>query len=246
MSVSLLAADARRLTDQIKVSVEGVWVLITQAYTDRVWAALGYGSWDEYCTREFGTSRLRLPREERAEVVASLRESGLSLRAIAAATGESKDTVARSLTDAVSNETPAIVPIRPIPTAMPPDLVAEVEDFYDRLDVGEDVLDDHVSPDALEARLPPRPPVTGMDGKQYTASRASASAPRRPPLTDAAQRAAWEFRKSIERIERIAADDRFPANKEQVAAALRGHLIYATEVCQDLLGRLDHQSQEDR
>jgi len=52
--------------------------LVKQAYTERAWDALGYASWDEYCTREFGTSRLRLPREERAEVVASLRESGLS------------------------------------------------------------------------------------------------------------------------------------------------------------------------
>lgn len=49
------------------------------------------------CTREFGTSRLRLPREERAEVVASLRESGLSQRAIASATGLSQDTVRRDL-----------------------------------------------------------------------------------------------------------------------------------------------------
>jgi len=38
---------------------------------------------------------LRLPREERSEVVASLRESGLSLRAIAAATGDSEPTVRR-------------------------------------------------------------------------------------------------------------------------------------------------------
>lgn len=45
----------------------------------------------------FGTSRLRLPREERAEVVASLRESGLSIRAIAAATGDSRETIRREL-----------------------------------------------------------------------------------------------------------------------------------------------------
>lgn len=81
------AQAARDLTDRIKVGVEAVWHLITEAYTSRAWAALGYRNWDEYCTREFGTSRLRLPREERAEVVASLRESGLSIRAIASATG---------------------------------------------------------------------------------------------------------------------------------------------------------------
>jgi len=46
---------------------------------------------------EFGTSRLRLPREERQEVVASLRESGLSTRAIASATGIADQTVRADL-----------------------------------------------------------------------------------------------------------------------------------------------------
>jgi len=88
------------------VSVEAVWHLISQAYTTRAWSALGYASWDEYCTREFGTSRLRLPREERSEVVSSLRESGLSLRAIAAATGDSLGTV-QAESSGVQNRTPA-------------------------------------------------------------------------------------------------------------------------------------------
>ncbi|MFW0790428.1 hypothetical protein [Gordonia sp. CPCC 205333] len=77
---NLNATDARALTDKTKVGVEAGWHLIEQAYTERAWAALGYTSWDDYCTREFGTSRLRLPRGERSEVVASLRVSGLSDR----------------------------------------------------------------------------------------------------------------------------------------------------------------------
>lgn len=89
--------QARDLTDRIKVTVEGAWVLIKQAYESRAWSALGYLSWDDYCTREFGSSRLRLPREERQEVVASLRESGLSLRAIESATGVSRKTVINDL-----------------------------------------------------------------------------------------------------------------------------------------------------
>jgi len=102
--IALSAGDARTLTDRIKVAVEGTWLLIQEAYTSRAWSALGYGSWDEYCTREFGTARLRLPREERQEVVASLRESGLSVRAISSATGLGIGTVAREL------PTPAVVP----------------------------------------------------------------------------------------------------------------------------------------
>lgn len=96
-AVALLADEARALTDQIKTGVEAVWHLITRAYTERAWSALGYTSWDDYCTREFGTSRLRLPREERAEVVSSLRESGLSIPAISAATGLGYGTVQREV-----------------------------------------------------------------------------------------------------------------------------------------------------
>ena len=95
--VSIDAAQARNLTDKIKVAVEGTWQLITEAYTTRAWAALGYSSWDDYCTREFGTSRLRLPREDRQEIVSSMREQGLSIRAIAAATGEPVMTVQNEL-----------------------------------------------------------------------------------------------------------------------------------------------------
>lgn len=40
---------------------------------------------------------VRLPREERAEVVASLRESGLSVRAIASATGTNRETIRQEI-----------------------------------------------------------------------------------------------------------------------------------------------------
>jgi hypothetical protein len=97
--------QARALTDRIKVAMEGTWLLIQEAYTSRAWAALGYGTWDAYCSAEFGASRLRLPREERQEVVASLRDSGMSLRAISSATGISPATAMRDAR--VSDETPA-------------------------------------------------------------------------------------------------------------------------------------------
>ncbi|TXS13392.1 hypothetical protein EAO71_35755, partial [Streptomyces sp. ms191] len=89
--------QARTLTDRIKIAVEGTWLLIQEAYTTRAWAALGYGTWDAYCNAEFGTARLRLPRKERQEVVASLRDSGLSTRAIASATGMDQKTVRNDL-----------------------------------------------------------------------------------------------------------------------------------------------------
>jgi predicted transcriptional regulator len=91
------AENARALTDQIKSRVETLWELIKAAYHGRAWIALGYESWDAYCDSEFQTSRLRLPREERADVVVSLRDSGVSQRAIALATGLSQPTISREL-----------------------------------------------------------------------------------------------------------------------------------------------------
>lgn len=89
--------QARALTDRIKIAVEGTWQLIREAYTSRTWAVLGYDTWDAYCTTEFGETRLKLPREERQGVVASLRDSGLSVRAIASATGADRNTIRSDL-----------------------------------------------------------------------------------------------------------------------------------------------------
>jgi hypothetical protein len=95
--VTLTAREARALTDRIKAAVAAAWELIVDAYQRQAWAALDYESWDAYCITEFGTSRLRLPREERPEMVRSLREAGLSIRAIGSATGLGKSTIQREI-----------------------------------------------------------------------------------------------------------------------------------------------------
>ena len=110
--IEISPASARELTDRIKVGVDAVWDMIKRAYTSRAWSVLGYSSWDDYCTREFGTSRIRLPREERQEVVASMREIGMSTRAIASATGVSKNTITADSQREVSQiGTPAPAPV---------------------------------------------------------------------------------------------------------------------------------------
>jgi hypothetical protein len=63
------ADEARTLTDRIKFDAGQLWDKIAVAYLGRAHTALGYASWDEYCATEFGSVRLRLPREERTEVV---------------------------------------------------------------------------------------------------------------------------------------------------------------------------------
>jgi hypothetical protein len=112
--------DARQITERIASNLGILWQDVKQAYEGRVWLALGYGSWDEYCTTEFGNTRIQLPREDRQEVVQSLREAGLSIRAIASATGSSRGTVGRDLEAGVPNGTPDDGPREPDVAPWPP------------------------------------------------------------------------------------------------------------------------------
>lgn len=156
--VQLDAAAARSLTDKIKVAVEGVWHLIEQAYTTRAWAALGYESWDDYCTREFGTSRLRLPREERQEVVASLRESGLSTRAIASGVGVAESTVRNDLSGA-QDRAPETITGRDGKTYQPKAKVTETTKTEYTVDTDTGEILDEPTPEPA----PPRQTYTRID-----------------------------------------------------------------------------------
>ena len=102
----LTSSQARELTDRIRVTLDGLWDLVIEAFNGRAHAALGYSSWDAYCNAEFGSNRIKLPREERQETVRSLREAGLSLRAISSATGAAYNTVMRDA-KVTQNESPS-------------------------------------------------------------------------------------------------------------------------------------------
>ena len=102
----LSTADARALTDRIRVNLDGLWEMVIEAFKRGAHRALGYSSWDEYCEIEFGSNRIRLPREERREAVRSMREHGMSIRAVAAATNLGIGTIHREAAG-VPNGTPA-------------------------------------------------------------------------------------------------------------------------------------------
>ncbi|QHK22094.1 hypothetical protein GU243_23245 [Pseudarthrobacter psychrotolerans] len=108
----LEASDARELTRQIRVALEHSYTLIIAAYRGRAWSPMGYSSWDAYCQGEFGNLALQPPREERQNVIMSMREAGMSIRAISSGTGIGRGTVERELSEAaptfsgVSNGTP--------------------------------------------------------------------------------------------------------------------------------------------
>lgn len=106
--LTLSASDAVEITASIRANLENLWDLIVAAYQGEVWVALGYKTWDEYCTKEFGDTRARLPLAVRCGVMNTLRDAGLSLRAIASATGYDKRTVSRTLNKNVP--TPAVMP----------------------------------------------------------------------------------------------------------------------------------------
>lgn len=101
--------EAEDRAERIRTALSVSWDLIKDAWRAFDWQALGYPSWDAYCDGEFGTSRIRLPREERREVVSSMRELGMPIRAIASATGTSKSAVDRELSGGVPNGTPETV-----------------------------------------------------------------------------------------------------------------------------------------
>jgi hypothetical protein len=98
------------------------------------WQVLGYPTWQDYLDGEYGADRLRVPEIHRTQAVATLRQVGMSTRAIGSALGISKDTAAREVA-AVAAETddlPATVrsldgrerpATRPAPAAQVPAVV---------------------------------------------------------------------------------------------------------------------------
>lgn len=87
-------ARARRLTRRLREALTVAVDLLGEAFEGRVWEALGYPSWEQYCATELPElAALRMPVGDRRSAVAALRGSGLSTRAIAAPLGLSVGTV---------------------------------------------------------------------------------------------------------------------------------------------------------
>lgn len=231
--VCMSSVEARQITDQIRIAADATWHLIVRAYSERAWSALGYASWDDYCTREFGSSRLRLPREERADVVASLRDCGMSIRAIASATGTGTRQVQEALRDQVCSKT------TPDDAAAP---AADVEDepLADGFDWGND------DPEAGEPAAPPAPepaaeprPIIGTDGKNYPAAPAASKEHRRKPITDAFDTATYDLKRNVERVIRLVADDRFSKNKDQISGANLSDLVRVRDAINGVIQQIE-------
>lgn len=210
--------EARELTREIAETLAVAWDKVVEAYRRRVWEPLGYGSWDSYCRAELGSTRLRLPAEEREEAVRSLRSAGLSSRAIAAATGTSKGTVHRAATAPVG----ALAHVNELP--------ARVTGLNGKSYAGSRGAGRNVD-ELIDAE------IVGEEPHPETPQPASRVSKRRP-LGEQAKDAGWEIRRAAERIVRIVGDDRLSANKQQVSAALRAHLLFVAQAVSAALGEL--------
>lgn len=194
---SLSATQARDLTDRIRSTLTVAHDLIVQAYQGRAWTALGYESWDSYCAGEFGDARMvRLDREQRREIVADMRQAGMSTPAISSATGIPQSTVYSDLPELVNRGVPL------------PDKIQRTDGTT-----------------RAAASKPPVEPAAPRPVRQRA-------------LTDQFFDASYDLSKAIDRIERLAAEDRFVRNAEQVAAKHRNDLSRAADVLADVLARL--------
>ena len=93
--------EARHLVDQINATADRLADLAIEAYTGRAWLSLGYASWEAFTAAEIQLPKLG--RDERRELVASLRSAGMSTRAIGSAIGVSDGTVRNDIGSTAQN-----------------------------------------------------------------------------------------------------------------------------------------------
>lgn len=216
---TLDADSARRLTERIRYTalsvrdgMEKLQRLVQEAKNGEAHEALGYASWTAYLSDVLGAEPLRLPRDQRQELVGYLSGEGMSTRAIAPIVGVSDRTVSADM-QVRSDFAPA--PVASRPTVDP-----------DTGEVGED--------------YPLPAPVTGLDGKTYTRPAAATppTEPKRRALTDQFFDAAYDLGKAVERVHRITQDDRFSQNADKVAAKHRSDLVRLNNLLTEVINQL--------
>lgn len=155
LSVTLDEEAARRLTERIrslavvaKEQLERLQGLLAEARDGEAWRTLGYQSWTHYLSDVMGEQPLRLPRDQRQEIVGYLAGEGMSSRAIAPIVGATHATVQQDVKRAGRN-------LPPEPAAAEP-----------RADVDKVIHEAGFEP--TQPGPSESPKVTGLDGKKYT------------------------------------------------------------------------------
>lgn len=103
----IATTTARDRAERIRAKAADLLQEITEAFENRDHITLGYRTWGEYCRAEFD-GRIALPRVkgDRVELCAALVDAGLSQRAVAEATGLSRNTVSKYVAPPAQNEPP--------------------------------------------------------------------------------------------------------------------------------------------
>jgi len=209
---ALTEAEARVLTDQIRAQGEEVAdrvdlmvAKVREARDGQAHIALGYASWTIYISTEFAGILPRLDREPRRELVAGLTETGMSTRAIAPIVGVSHEQVRQDA------RVKSLTPDDHTDLAASPMATASDGEFEQA--IVEARTDGNLSQTNVEQKITTRN-VIGVDGKQYP--RTEPSEPRRNPLPARYERAVLDLEKSVRRLQRLHADDRFLASRERL------------------------------
>lgn len=85
--------EARAFVGRINASLHITGEMIIEAYDRRIWKSLGYSNWSDFTHVELGGPAMNAA--QRAVLAVGLRQAGMSLRAIASATGASPQTIMR-------------------------------------------------------------------------------------------------------------------------------------------------------
>lgn len=180
-------ARAERIRSGMRVLAE--WQAdVIAAYAARDWDALGYETWDAYLDGEYGEHRVRLPRDQRREIVASMSAAGMSTRAIGAAVGVDHKTVV--------NDRAATGEFSPVP-----DTVFSLD--------GRERPATRPTPDP---HLWIEPGVEVVDAELV--DEPTAPKVKRRPLPEAFTDAGRDLTRAAERLARLTEDDRFAKNRE--------------------------------
>jgi hypothetical protein len=203
-STDLGQTEARERCDRIKKMVTVVVEDVISLYEGRGWLALGYQSWAELCRVEFDGVQLAPP--QRREAVTVYRDAGMSVRAIAAATGVAKSVISDDI-QVSGSRTPDM--FRPA-TAEEMGLFADTpdEEFDRAISTCHDENDLSAENVAAKLTTSATRATTGLDGKTYR--RPVTAVPKtKTPLSDAMRDDVVRLKRTIAPLRRLRTDDRF-------------------------------------
>jgi len=103
MELVITEADVRRSVDTARSSLRSAAEEIVWQIEHEAWRVLGYPDWDAMREAEYGGAAFMVPRQERRELVARLRDAGLTQQQIADTAGVAQTTVSADLSDFASD-----------------------------------------------------------------------------------------------------------------------------------------------